>query len=151
MADHYEGQTGWHSDFTPTPTQAIENLFNSFKYESVRPFNRSMDEGKADFMTLIAFVCEQQLVPVLDTELFSWGFIDLMEDIGADVSIIPRDQYEEVAYDFIITGPDEDFKTVDNFKYNGGYVDETGTYCQFGYDGMTHELPTDGYICAIRY
>lgn len=126
-------------------------FFNSLKYESVRPFNRSLDEGKADFMTLIAFVCEQQLVPVLDTELFSWGFIELMEEIGAAVEVVNFDGYTPKAYDFVITSPDSDFTTVDNFKYNGGYIDETGVYNQFDYNGITHDLPTSGYICVIRY
>lgn len=150
MADHYEGQTGWCNEESIPPEKAQELLFQNFKYGSIRPFTNAIEQRTADFMTYIAYTCEQ-LIPVMSTELFSWSFIDLMREIGADIIVKPIEEYQPYANEFVIFSTDEDFATIDNTKYTGGIVDPTGTYTTFTFSGISHELPTEGYACSIRY
>nr|DAK50499.1 MAG TPA: hypothetical protein [Caudoviricetes sp.] len=150
MADHYEGQTGCSNEASIPPEKAQEMFFKGFTYGSIRPFTDALEQRTADFMTYIAYTCEQ-LIPVMDTELFSWSFIELMRDIGADISILPVADYQPYANEFVIFSTDEDFGTIDNTKYTGGIVDSTGTYTTFTFSGISHELPTEGYACTIRY
>lgn len=117
----YEGQTGFANENLLYPKQIYEQTFSSFSYGSYRPFNYSTCKRQSDFLYFIVWTMQPWL-NLMDTSLFSWGFIELCEEIAEEVIYCTYEDMilQKKANDIVIFSKDEDFQNIDYDKYQGG-------------------------------